>query len=279
MVPTVISHGHRASGSRRFRRYEPGRRARIRCLIVISAERTLRVDGLVNARDLGGLPRIGGGITPRGVFFRSENVDWITPVGWEQLHDVGIRTIVDLRQPGERDNDRTERPTWVTTTEVDLDNLDRREFWKDYWDNGLVGRALSFIPHLTAMPERAVAALSAIVSVPPGGVLFHCMGGRDRTGMISMLLLTAVGVEPEAIVDDYLETVRRGELRAASPNRNNAESDIELFCQSMGTSTKGAFRAALDAVDIDRITTEGRMSSSDRVALTTWRGHLMNGPS
>jgi protein tyrosine/serine phosphatase len=172
--------------------------------MVISADRTLHIDGLVNARDLGGLRRMGGGITPRVVFFRSDNVDWITSAGWGQLHNAGIRTIVDLRQPGERANDKTERPTWVTTTTVDLDGLDNREFWKDYWDNGLVGTALYFIPHLTAMPQRAAAALSAIVSAPPGGVLFHCMGGRDRTGMISMLLLSAVGVEPDAIVDDYL---------------------------------------------------------------------------
>jgi len=34
------------------------------------------------------------------------------------------------------------------------------------------------------------------------------MGGRDRTGMISMVLLSIAGIEPEAIVDDYLETWR-----------------------------------------------------------------------
>jgi hypothetical protein len=71
-----------------------------------------------------------------------------------------------------------------------------------------------------------------------------------------------------------LETVRRGEFRAATSNRNDGEADIEVLCQSMGTSTEGAFRAALDAIDIDQITREGRMSSGDREALATWRGHL-----
>jgi len=51
-----------------------------------------------------------GDLTPQGVFFRSENVDAITSVGWTQLHDAGIRTVVDLRQPGERERDRQERP-------------------------------------------------------------------------------------------------------------------------------------------------------------------------
>ncbi|TXN29030.1 tyrosine-protein phosphatase [Lacisediminihabitans profunda] len=43
-----------------------------------------------------------GTLTPRGVFFRSENVDRVTPLGWDQTHDAGIRTVVDLRQEGGR---------------------------------------------------------------------------------------------------------------------------------------------------------------------------------
>lgn len=237
-------------------------------------DRTLHVDGLANARDLGGLRLNTGGSTPRGVFFRSENADQITPAGWQQLYDAGIRTIVDLRQPGERDRDGTTRPNWLTTKVVDLDGLENEEFWKDYWDNGLMKTALYFIPHLTAMPERACAALAAILSAPPGGVLFHCMGGRDRTGLISMLLLDGVGVEPEEIVDDYLETVRRGDLRAATLNRNNDEPAIEALCGSHGTTTEAAFRSALAALDVDRVISEGPMSSGNRQALKTWRRHL-----
>ena len=142
-------------------------------------ERTLRAEGLVNVRDLGGLERADGTLTPRGVFFRSENVDWLTRTGWRQLYDAGIRTIVDLRQQRERDADTHARPAWLSTVHVDLDGLENTEFWADYWDNGLVGTALYFLPHLTAMPERAGAALSAILNAPPGGVLFHCVGGFD----------------------------------------------------------------------------------------------------
>jgi len=242
--------------------------------VVEAPDRTLNVDGLANARDLGGLRLITGGATPHGVFFRSENADQITPAGWQQLYDAGIRTIVDLRQPGERDRDGTTRPNWLTTDVVDLDGLENEEFWKDYWDNGLMGTALYFIPHVTAMPDRACAALAAIISAPPGGVLFHCMGGRDRTGLISMLLLDGVGVEPEEIVDDYLETVRQGDLRAAASNRTIDEPAIEALCASHGTTTEGAFRTALAALDVDRVISEGAMSSGNRQALKTWRGHL-----
>jgi hypothetical protein len=239
-----------------------------------SSDRTLRVDGLVNARDLGGLRRMDGTPTPRGVFFRSENVDLITPAGWEQVYQAGIRTIVDIRQPKERASDKTVRPSWVNTKAIDIDGLENKEFWNGYWKNGLVGTALYYLPHLEAMPELAVAALSAIVSAPPGGVLFHCMHGRDRTGMISMLLLSAVNTEPEKIVDDYLETVRRGDLRAAWSYRNNDEPAIEAFCQSLGTSTENAFRAALAGLNLDRVLSNAGMSPSDRGALMSWRGNI-----
>lgn len=101
--------------------------------------RAIAVDGLANARDLGGLRRRDGSLTPRGVFYRSENVDRVTQAGWEQVRAAGIRTIVDLRQPGERAADTGSRPDWVATRQVDLDGLENHSFWKDYWDNGLVG--------------------------------------------------------------------------------------------------------------------------------------------
>ncbi|MCD4852419.1 tyrosine-protein phosphatase [Arthrobacter sp. AK01] len=238
-------------------------------------DRALRVDGLTNGRDLGGLERADGTRTPRGVFFRSDNVDRISPAGWEQVYEAGIRTVVDLRQPQEREGDTQERPAWLTTINVDLDGLENTEFWAGYWDNGLVGTALYFLPHLTEMPERAGAAISSIVNAPPGGVLFHCMGGRDRTGMIAMILLSAVNTSSEQIVGDYLETVRLGDLRAASSNRNNVEPLLNELCERHGTTTEGAFRTALAGFDLCSFIEAAGLPESDRAALDTWRGSIL----
>ncbi|MEQ4566828.1 tyrosine-protein phosphatase [Paenarthrobacter sp. CAP02] len=237
-------------------------------------DRTLRADGLLNGRDLGGLKRSDGTFTPRGVFFRSENVDLLTAAGWQALYDSGIRTVVDLRQRQEREMDNQERPPWVTTVHVDLDGLENTGFWGGFWDNGLVGTALYFLPHLTAMPERAGSTLSAILNAAPGGVLFHCMGGRDRTGIIAMLLLSAVGVEQEAIVHDYMETVRLDDLRAASTNRNRAEAQLNELCVRHGTTTEGAFRAALTGLDLDGFIEAAGLNEKDRATLASWRGSV-----
>lgn len=214
-------------------------------------------------------------MTPSGVFFRSESVEAVTERGWEQLRALRVTTIVDLRQARERARDRNPRPDWLSTRSVDLDGWENQAFWKDYWDNGLVGTALYYTPHLAAMPERAGAALSAILSAPPGGVLFHCQGGRDRTGMIAMLLLAAVGTTQDEIVHDYLETVRRGEIRAAHTGRPNDEPALEAFCRDRGTTTENAFRDALAMLRLEDLLDRSGISRAERFALNSWRGTVL----
>jgi protein-tyrosine phosphatase len=238
------------------------------------ADRTLHAQGLVNARDLGGLRRVDGGETPHGVFFRSESIDRVTEEGWDALWSAGIRTVVDLRQPGEREADTGSRPDWLTTVAIDHDHLDNAGFWRDYWENGLVATALYYLPHLAAMPERSAMVLDAVATAAPGGVLFHCMAGRDRTGIIAMLLLAAAGVEPEQIVDDYLETVRRAAIRAAAWDRPDDEPAVEALCVERGTTTEGAFRTALAGLNLEPVLAHDALSPAGREAVRTWRGTL-----
>ncbi len=76
------------------------------------------IDGLANARDLGGLDRVDGSTTPTGVFIRAESLDRVTPSGWERLSAHGVRTVIDLRRPHERTG---EIPDDVRRINVDLD--------------------------------------------------------------------------------------------------------------------------------------------------------------
>nr|WP_297429297.1 tyrosine-protein phosphatase [uncultured Actinotalea sp.] len=241
--------------------------------------RALTVDGLFNARDLGGLPLIGGGTTPHGVFFRSENVDAVTARGWDQLYALGIRTVVDLRQDAERGRDRSRRPDWVATAHLDLDGLENSDFWRDYADSGLWGTAAYFLPHLAAMPERAGTALAAVADADDGGVLFHCMSGRDRTGLVAMLLLSLAGVEPDAIVDDYLATVRNADALAQATGRENDEPVREAILARRGTSTERAFRDALAGLDVDALLAAVGLAECTVQRLRTWRGSLVAGDS
>ncbi|MGU3411349.1 tyrosine-protein phosphatase [Microbacterium sp. M1A1_1b] len=237
----------------------------------MSDDRTLVADGLRNARDLGGLPRRSGGTTPRGRYFRSESVDRLTERGWDALRDAGIRTVVDLRTPEERAQDTSERPGWLTTVAVDHDDLQDTAFWSGYWSNGLVGTPLYYGPHLDRKPERTAAALVALARAAPGGALFHCAGGRDRTGIVALVLLALADVEPQAIVDDYLRTLSVSNDLFAAMGVQGQEARIQALCAEHGTTVADAFRAVVADFDADRFTARSGLDADDLEALRTFR--------
>lgn len=235
-------------------------------------DRTLHAEGLHNGRDLGGLPRIGGGTTPRGRVFRSEGVDRLTTAGWQAVRDAGIRTVVDLRAPSETAKDTGIRPGWLTTVTVDHDGLDDApDFWGAYWETGLVGTPLYYGPHLAELPERTGAALRSVARAEPGGVLVHCAGGRDRTGIVALAMLTIAGVEPEAVVADYLVTVDNAPALRASIGVASDEDRIEALCAEHGETVESAFRAALDGFEVDRFADRAGLETADLEALRTFR--------
>ncbi len=237
-----------------------------------SESRTVVVGGLANARDLGGLPLAAGGVTPSRVFVRSERPDRVDAGGWSALRERGIRSVVDLRQPMERAVHRAEVPVGVADLHVDHDGLEHAAFWAGYWDNGLVGTPLYYLPHLTALPERTVAVLSVIATAPDGGVLFHCAGGRDRTGLIAAILMTAAGVEEDAIVADYLETIANAEAMAIGQGRPSGEQAVADLLTSLGTDSETAFRAFLAGLDVEALL--ARLPDDQATTIRTWRGAL-----
>ena len=163
-------------------------------------DRNLDWEGCFNARDLGGLHTVDGGETLRGAVVRSESLDLLTPAGWAALRAYGIRTIVDLRNDHELVG---ETPGGLTRVHVPLDDLADEKFWAVTRENDLDGSPLYYRPFLERKPERCAAAVAAVARARPGGVLVHCVGGRDRTGLVVLLLLALAGVEPEEIVADY----------------------------------------------------------------------------
>ena len=139
----------------------------------------------------------------RGALVRAASAERLTAAGWAALEAHGVRTVVDLRNEDEYGEDSGPRPASVRTLRVPLDGVDDREFW-DRWATGpQFGTPLYYAPHLERMPERSVAVLQAIAHAPAGGVLFHCMGGRDRTGQVAMLVLDLLGVPADVIAEDY----------------------------------------------------------------------------
>jgi protein-tyrosine phosphatase len=100
------------------------------------------------------------------------------------------------------------------------------------------------------------------------------MSGRDRTGLVAVLLLSLAGVEPDAIVDDYLETVRRGDALAAATGRENDEPVREAILARRGSTTEGALRQALAGLDVEAFLTAAGVPEGTQRRLRTWRGSI-----
>jgi protein-tyrosine phosphatase len=169
--------------------------------------RDLVWDGLLNVRDLGGHATEDGGETRFGEIVRADTVRRLSDEGWQALIDYGIRTIVDLRTDLERQADPpAELP--VTVVHVPFLQEDEEVFQEveatasKAPDYATATREVYLI-FLERFRSNVAAAIKAVVDAPEGGVVVHCMGGKDRTGLTVAFLLRMAGVSIEDIAADY----------------------------------------------------------------------------
>lgn len=214
-------------------------------------DRNLSWKGTYNARDLGGLKVAGGGATRRGAVVRSDSLQGLAARGWEEVEAYGIRTVIDLRSEGEIGPDAAPRPDSIETVNIPLDVTEDREFW-DAWEKGpRFATPLYYRPHLERFPERSAAVVRAIATAPPGGVAFHCQGGRDRAGQVSMLVLALTGVEPREIAADYaLSDARLRSLYLARGEADEAPK-IAAFLRDQGTTATELIVELLAGFDVE----------------------------
>ena len=158
-------------------------------------DRHLHWDGCANVRDLGGLRTSDGGEIRRGAIVRADALDRLSADGWAALEAHGVRTVIDLRNDDELATDLAPRPAAITTLHLPLDGVEDTEFWKQWHERPEFGTPIYYRPFLDHFPDRTAAVFTAIARAEPGGVAIHCGIGRDRTGLIAIMLLALAGVE------------------------------------------------------------------------------------
>jgi hypothetical protein len=240
--------------------------------MTLVARRDLEWDGCFNVRDLGGLPTSDGGHTQLGAVVRADALDGLTAAGWEALIARGVRTIIDLRNDDERGPDAAGRPASVTTLELPLDGVEDREFW-DAWDSGpQFGTPLYYGPHLERFPERTAAVIAAIADAQPGGVVFHCGGGKDRTGQVAMVLLALAGVPADVIAEDYCVSAERLSQRYAALGEEDDGPEVAAFLDGLGTTAREVIVDLVRSLDVEACLRSGGLED---IHLTAVRARLV----
>ena len=172
------------------------------------SDRHLPWDGCVNVRDLGGHPTEDGGETRFAAIVRADSVRQLSKAGWEALVAHGVRTIVDLRFHSELEADPP-RELPVELVHIPLLGDPDSEHWPEI--EAIAAAAADaedatrtvYLEFLERFRANFASVVSAVARAPQGGVLVHCQGGKDRTGLVSALLLRLAGVALDEIAADY----------------------------------------------------------------------------
>jgi protein-tyrosine phosphatase len=174
--------------------------------VTIEREWTRRLawEGVLNARDLGGYPAAGGRETRWGAVVRSDSLGDLTAAGRAALAGYGVRAIVDLRLADEiaRHPNPFATPGDHGVAYTNVSVIDPAGGFPP-GTYTLAENYLWMLDHFGAFIAKAMAA---VAGAPEGGVLIHCAAGKDRTGLISALLLGLVGVPVGTIAADYAMT-------------------------------------------------------------------------
>jgi protein-tyrosine phosphatase len=215
--------------------------------------RELVWDGCLNVRDLGGLPTGDGGETRFGSVIRADSIGLLTSEGWQALLDSGVTRIVDLRAQIEIDDDP---PRELDVEVVHVPVLDH--FDEDSWEEirviseGAPSHAaatelvyLRFLEHCRPSFIEAVAA----IATAPGPVVFHCHGGKDRTGLVAAIFLRLAGVPVDVIAEDYALSGVRLESRHQEWLASAEDEAERARIERITATPRDAMAAVLDAVD------------------------------
>jgi len=167
-------------------------------------ERHLPFDGCFNFRDLGGYATVDGRTVRPRRLYRADGPHALTDADAAILVALGLRTVIDLRTPDEA-RDRGSFDAVVPDAQYHdlpltdvLPDADELPAWVD---PAVVARR--YRDMLEAASGR-IAEVLAILSEPGAyPAMYHCSAGKDRTGIVTAVVLGALGVADETIIADY----------------------------------------------------------------------------
>jgi protein-tyrosine phosphatase len=224
--------------------------------------RELSWDGGVNVRDLGGLGRV-----RPGAVVRMEAPRRLTAAGWAAAWDYGVRTVVDLRDAPERaEPDVAPRPAGLATVHAPLDPVGT-PFYQHWAAIDNLASPLYYPAMLAEHPERVIVAVRAIAGAAPGCVVFHCAGGKDRTGLVALVLLTLAGATPGEIIDDYLLTYERMRQRYAEMGARDQLAAVKELLATHDTTIEASLAATIASLTMPDFLLGNGLSDAELDAL------------
>lgn len=226
-------------------------------------KRLLNIKNGYNFRDLGGYQTKDGHFVKWDKLLRTGSLANLSPADQQLLESIPVSIDIDLRSPAEvrqSPDKRLQTASYHHLSVFDADETDAshsdEEVAKRMKEPGNGYRHMLTVYKRMATISSAQAAFQALFSLllenkQSGAILFHCTAGKDRTGMAAFLILSALGVPEDTIMQDYLLTNKvTQEVRTKWLNELRGRLDQlgadETFIEN---------RAALSSVNIDYLST------------------------
>lgn len=188
-------------------------------------DRKIVLEGIQNARDLGGLQAADGRKVAPGRLLRSANLAGATPADKSALREKWhLAKVIDLRTALERREQPDEMPEEVAYLPIPI--LDESTAGISHEKSLEADRIATVLPQMeklyrmmvTSEPCRRNLGRAARCVMEhdfaQGSVLWHCTEGKDRCGLLTAILLSAFCVDCQQIMEDYLLTNEENEAKA-----------------------------------------------------------------
>lgn len=215
------------------------------------ANEPLSVEGTYNFRSTGGYPAAANRKIRDGKLFRSDGLHALTEAGRTHLSQLGVRTVIDLRDQTELDHSPSR-----------LEGLPVQVRHNPIFDAGKVPGASASITlqdiyalMISLHAQRLADAVRLIADSETGPVLVHCTAGKDRTGVVIALALLAAGVDRSQVIRDYAATEANlaGEwsdrMLAAVENHSGLDAVGENLREIISASPATILDATITLVD------------------------------
>lgn len=178
--------------------------------IADSTQREVKLQGAINFRDLGGYTTKDGKHVKWGKIYRSASLNKLTDADLAKLHSLSLAYVADFRGPYEVKTAPDKLPAQAIRVSLPAgsENIGDSNYMKQMMMTQNKDSAiLSFYSNITPFKERYKPVFDEMLQLPAdSAMLFHCTAGKDRTGIAAALILYALGVDEETIVEDYLAT-------------------------------------------------------------------------
>ena len=221
------------------------------------ATRNVNVPDVQNFRDLGGYPVYARHKQVRwGMLYRSAQIDLTQPATRDKLNNLGIRTLIDLRDTSEYSRTTSDTlpgqprvvhiPIHAGNLADILTGIDRESIQSDTVYR-IVERINRHIVAVHASDFRRM--FDTLLDEDNYPAVIYCTTGKGRTGIASALILSALGVNEEDIMDDYNLSNRYFDIPAATSYAYDLPTRSQEAITTVYSAREGFLNAAKDEIE------------------------------